>query len=65
MPSDARTGVRQGSKMQWANSKTRYGAVPQIVHWLTAIFVICGFLLGQFGDDCRKARRANSAFSCI
>jgi cytochrome b561 len=36
--------------MQWTNSRLRYGAVPQTVHWLTAIFVICGFLLGQFGD---------------
>jgi len=36
--------------MQLANSKARYGAVPQTVHWLTALFVICGFLLGQFGD---------------
>ncbi|MGB6650860.1 MAG: cytochrome b/b6 domain-containing protein [Xanthobacteraceae bacterium] len=36
--------------MQLANSKSRYGAVPQTLHWLTAVFVICGFLLGQFGD---------------
>ena len=36
--------------MQLANSTARYGAVPQAVHWLTAILVICGFLLGQFGD---------------
>jgi cytochrome b561 len=36
--------------MQLANSNTRYGAVPQALHWLTALFVICGFLLGQFGD---------------
>jgi len=36
--------------MQWTNSKARYGAIPQIVHWLTANFVVCGFLLGQFGD---------------
>ena len=36
--------------MQLANSKARYGAVPQTLHLLTAIFVICGFLLGQFGD---------------
>ncbi len=36
--------------MQLTNSKARYGAVAQTVHWLTAIFVICGFLLGQFGD---------------
>jgi cytochrome b561 len=40
--------------MQLANSKTRYGAIPQILHWLTAIFVICGWLLGQFGDDLPK-----------
>lgn len=36
--------------MQLANSKSRYGAVPQTLHWLTAVFVICGFPLGQFGD---------------
>ncbi len=36
--------------MQLANSKARYGAVSQALHWLTALFVICGFLLGQFGD---------------
>jgi cytochrome b561 len=40
--------------MQLANTTTRYGAVPQILHWLTAIFVICGFMLGQFGDDLPK-----------
>jgi cytochrome b561 len=40
--------------MQFANTTTRYGAVPQVLHWLTAIFVICGFLLGQFGDDLPK-----------
>jgi cytochrome b561 len=37
--------------MQLANSKLHYGAVPQAVHWLTAIFVPCGFILGHFGDD--------------
>ena len=40
--------------MQLANSKIRYGTVPQTVHWLTAILVICGFLLGQFGDALPK-----------
>jgi cytochrome b561 len=40
--------------MQWANSQSRYGAVPQAVHWITAIFVLCGFLLGQFGDALPK-----------
>jgi cytochrome b561 len=36
--------------MQLMNSKTRYGVVPQIIHWLTALFVSIGWLLGQFGD---------------
>jgi cytochrome b561 len=40
--------------MQLANSPMRYGVVPQIVHWLTAIFVIVGWLLGQFGDALPK-----------
>jgi cytochrome b561 len=37
--------------MQLRNSASRYGAIPQALHWLTALFVICGWLLGQFGDD--------------
>ena len=36
--------------MQLINSPTRYGAVPQALHWLTAICVIAGWLLGQFLD---------------
>jgi cytochrome b561 len=40
--------------MQLANSTTRYGAVPQLIHWLTALFVIVGWLLGQFSDDLPK-----------
>ena len=36
--------------MQWTNSKGRYGAIVQTMHWLTAIFVVAGFLIGQFGD---------------
>jgi cytochrome b561 len=40
--------------MQLRNSTSRYGAIPQAVHWLTALFVIAGFLLGQFGDDLPK-----------
>jgi cytochrome b561 len=40
--------------MQIANSKTRFGAVPQILHWLTVVFVLAGFLLGQFGDALPK-----------
>ena len=42
------------SNLQCVNSKARYGAIAQAVHWLTAIFVICGFLLGQFGDALPK-----------
>jgi cytochrome b561 len=33
------------------NSKTKYGILPQTIHWLTAIFVIAGWLLGTFLDD--------------
>ena len=36
--------------MQLRNSRSRYGAIPQALHWLTALFVIAGWLLGQFGD---------------
>ena len=40
--------------MQLINSKARFGAIPQVLHWLTALFVIFGFLLGQFGDALPK-----------
>jgi cytochrome b561 len=40
--------------MQLANSPLRYGAVPQLVHWLTVIFVTVGWLIGQFGDALPK-----------
>ena len=36
--------------MQLTNTKTRYGAGPQTLHWLTVLFVVAGWLLGQFGD---------------
>jgi len=36
--------------MQLTNSKARYGAIPQGVHWLTAIFVAAGWLIGQLAD---------------
>jgi cytochrome b561 len=48
--------------MQLTNSKSRYGAIPQAVHWLTALFVIVGFLLGQFGDDLPKGPVRNAGF---
>jgi cytochrome b561 len=37
--------------MQLANSKTHYGVLPQTIHWLTAIVVAAGRLLGVFIDD--------------
>jgi cytochrome b561 len=40
--------------MQIKNSPARYGAAAQFIHWLTALLVICGWLLGQFGDDLPK-----------
>ena len=40
--------------MQLRNSASRYGAIPQAVHWLTALFVVAGWLLGQFGDALPK-----------
>jgi cytochrome b561 len=36
--------------MQFINSKNSYGLIPQTVHWLTAIFVTAGWLIGQFAD---------------
>ena len=40
--------------MQLTNSRAQYGAIPQVLHWLTALFVICGWLLGTFHDDIPK-----------
>ena len=36
--------------MQLANSGTRWGAIPQALHWLTVLCVVAGWLLGQFLD---------------
>ena len=41
--------------MQLGNSDTRYGAIPQTIHWLTVIFIAVGWLLGWFIDDFPKA----------
>jgi cytochrome b561 len=49
--------------MQLMNSKAQYGAVPQILHWLTALFVICGWLLGTFLDDFPKGPIRNAALT--
>jgi len=40
--------------MQLMNSNSRYGALPQAVHWLTFLCVTAGWLLGWFLDDIPK-----------
>ncbi len=37
--------------MQYRNSRDRYGAIPQALHWTTVVLVLLAWLLGQFGDD--------------
>jgi len=37
--------------MRLTNSKDRYGAVPQFLHWVVVALVITAWLLGQFIDD--------------
>jgi len=44
--------------MQFRNSATHYGVLPQTVHWLTAAFVITGWLLGTFIDDFSRSTHA-------
>jgi cytochrome b561 len=51
----------QLKNLQLKNSKTQYGAGPQLMHWLTALFVICGWLLGTFLDDFPKGPVRSSA----
>jgi cytochrome b561 len=51
--------------MQWLNSTARYGAVSQLLHWLTAVFVVAAWLLGQFGDDLPKAAQNAGLFALI
>jgi cytochrome b561 len=43
--------------MQLGNSDTRYGVVPQTIHWLTVIFIAVAWPLGWFMDDFPKAVR--------
>jgi cytochrome b561 len=43
--------------MHLTNSSMRYGSIPQIVHWLTVLFVVIGWLLGYFMDDFPKSAR--------
>lgn len=34
--------------MSWRNSIEGYGAVPQVLHWITVALVVLAWLLGQF-----------------
>src|SRR5580700_319514 len=49
--------------MQLVNTETRYGALPQALHWATVICVVVGWLLGQFIDDFPKGVARDSAFA--
>jgi cytochrome b561 len=40
--------------MQIRNSAIRYGAVPQVLHWLVAALIVVAWTLGTFGDDLPK-----------
>lgn len=41
--------------MQIFNTQQRYGAIAQLLHWSTAIFVVLAWVLGQTVDDLPKA----------
>lgn len=41
--------------MQIYNTQQRYGAIAQLLHWSTAIFVVLAWVLGQTVDDLPKA----------
>lgn len=40
--------------MQIVNSSNSYGAVPQVMHWLTVLLVAVAWTLGLFGDEFPK-----------
>ncbi len=49
--------------MRWRNSAEGYGAVPQMLHWITVALVALAWILGQFDDIFPKgAARAASLF---
>jgi cytochrome b561 len=41
---------KEGCDMRWRNSAESYGAVPQMLHWITVALVILAWFLGQFDD---------------
>src|SRR5512138_1321102 len=49
--------------MRWRNSTEGYGAVPQMLHWITVALVVVAWFLGQFDDIFPKgAARTASLF---
>ncbi len=53
----------EGMDMRLRNSAAGYGAVPQIIHWITVVLVIVAWSLGQADDIFPKgAARAASVF---
>ena len=49
--------------MRWRNSSEGYGAISQMLHWVTVVLVMLAWFLGQFGDLFPKgAARAASLF---
>jgi cytochrome b561 len=45
-----RNVLQEGVAMQWRNSTRGYGAIPQVMHWITVALVILAWFLGQFDD---------------
>ena len=41
----------EGFIVQFYNSSNRFGAVAQILHWLTVLLVAAAWLLGQVGEE--------------
>lgn len=46
--------------MRIFNTAERYGPVVQFMHWATVILVVCGWLLGTFGDDLPRGAVRNA-----
>ena len=45
--------------MRLFNTAERYGPVVQVMHWTTVVLVVCGWLLGTFGDDLPRGAARN------
>ena len=40
--------------MLWANNSQRFGAISQLIHWISVLLVGLAWALGLFGDDLPK-----------